>query len=84
MVIQYRRRRGGRGRGLGLRGGGSLVIFWCWVDFGAGLVGRWNFGTLSIFRCLLIFLVLSGFWCWVGRSVDARGVLGLCRVFSVW
>lgn len=60
-------------------GGGSLVIFWCWVDFGAGLVGRWNFGTLSIFRCLVIFLVLGGFWCWVGRSVDARGVLGLGR-----
>lgn len=27
-------------------------------------------GTLSIFRCLLIFLVLGGFRCRVGRSVE--------------
>lgn len=67
--MNYRRRRGVVVV-VDLDCGGSwtgLVIFWCWVDFGATLVGRWmrvEFwhldGILSIFRCLMIFPVTDG------------------------
>lgn len=68
-------------------GGGSLVIFWCWVDFGAELVGRWSFGTLSIFEVFDDFLgvgwILVLGWSVGGCAWSFGTWTGLCRFFGV-